>query len=204
MLQKGLRHGRPGPNSIHLCVDMQRMFGPGYPWAMIWLERILPKVVDLCTYNPARTIFTRFVPPRSPDDAGGNWRPYYRKWEEVTLDRMGAEGVALLPALEGFVPPAQLVNKTVYSPWHDPALRTILNRGGVDTLIITGGETDVCVLATALGAIDLGYRVILIEDALCSSTDRTHDNLIDLYATRFDIQIETSETEEILDCWPRA
>lgn len=204
MLQKGLRHGPPGPNGIHLCVDMQRMFGPGYPWAMIWLERILPKVVALCAHNPARTIFTRFLPPPSSDHASGTWRAYYRKWEEVTLDRMGTEGIALLPVLEGFVPPARLVDKTVYSPWHDPALRTILNRGGVDTLIITGGETDVCVLATALGAIDLGYRVILIEDALCSSSDRTHDNLIDLYATRFDIQIETSTTEEMLDCWPGA
>jgi PhnB protein len=34
-----------------------------------------------------------------------------------------------------------------------------------DTLILTGAETDVCVLSTALGAIDHGYRVIIVEDA---------------------------------------
>ncbi|MBB4232749.1 isochorismate hydrolase [Rhizobium mongolense] len=33
----------------------------------------------------------------------------------------------------------------------------------VETLVITGGETDVCVMATT---IDLGYRVICVEDAV--------------------------------------
>jgi nicotinamidase-related amidase len=31
---------------------------------------------------------------------------------------------------------------------------------------VAGGETDVCVLSTMLGAIDWGFRVILIQDAL--------------------------------------
>jgi hypothetical protein len=31
-----------------------------------------------------------------------------------------------------------------------------------NTLVITGGETDVCVMATMLGAIDWGFRVILV------------------------------------------
>jgi nicotinamidase-related amidase len=39
-----------------------------------------------------------------------------------------------------------------------------------ETLIISGGETDVCVLSTVLSAVDLGYRIILVEGALCSSS----------------------------------
>ncbi|GLR56880.1 isochorismatase family protein [Rhizobium indigoferae] len=30
---------------------------------------------------------------------------------------------------------------------------------------LTGGGTDVCVLAAAMGAIDLGYRVVVVCDA---------------------------------------
>jgi nicotinamidase-related amidase len=30
----------------------------------------------------------------------------------------------------------------------------------IDTLVIIGGETDECVLAAVLGAIDFGYRVV--------------------------------------------
>ena len=32
-----------------------------------------------------------------------------------------------------------------------------------DTLIVTGSETDVCVLATVLAAIDCGIRVVVVR-----------------------------------------
>jgi nicotinamidase-related amidase len=197
----GLRHGPLGPDCVHLCVDMQRMFAPPYPWAMPWLCRILPVVERLCARSPARTVFTRFLPPRSPEDAGGAWRRYYRKWEEMTLDRIGVEAVGLVPPLMRFAPPARVVDKTVHSPWLTPALPAILSDGGVDTIIVSGGETDVCVLATVLGAIDRGYRVVLVRDGLCSSSDRGHDDLLDLYASRFDVQIEVADSDEILADW---
>lgn len=203
MPEYGLRHGPLGPGSVHICVDMQRLFGPGSPWAVPWLERILPAVAGICAHNPARTIFTRFLPPETPAEAQGTWRRYYRKWEEVTLGRIGAEAAGLLPALAGFVPPAKVVDKTVYSPWLDPALDRLLGRGRVDTLLLTGGETDVCVLTTALGAIDRGFRVVLVADALCSSSDQSHDALIGLYTHRFDVQIEVACAEEVLAGWPK-
>jgi hypothetical protein len=46
---------------------------------------------------------------------------------------------------------------------------------------ITGGETDVCVLATMFGAIDWGLRVIVVTDAACSSADETRDATMALY-----------------------
>jgi len=64
---------------------------------------------------------------------------------------------------------ARTFDKHVYSPWTGTDLHQQLNSAGIDTVIITGGETDVCVLATMLGAIDWGFRVILVTDALCSS-----------------------------------
>ena len=77
-----------------------------------------------------------------------------------------------------------------------------LRDAGVDALVITGGETDVCVLATMLGAIDWGFRVILVTDALCSSADETHDAMINVYLNRFGEQVETVTTDTLLDSWP--
>ena len=68
-------------------------------------------------------------------------------------------------------------------------------------MIITGGETDVCVLATMLGAIDWGFRVILVTDALCSSADETHDAMMNVYMNRFGEQVETVTTQTLLDSW---
>lgn len=50
-----------------------------------------------------------------------------------------------------------------------------LRGASIDAIIITGGETDVCVLATMMGAVDWGFRVILVTYALCSSADETHN-----------------------------
>ena len=47
----------------------------------------------------------------------------------------------------------------------------ISHRTSVDTLVISGSETDVCVLSTVLGAVDRGYRVVIAIDALCSSSN---------------------------------
>jgi nicotinamidase-related amidase len=58
-----------------------------------------------------------------------------------------------------------------------------------------------CVLATMLGAIDWGFRVILVTDALCSSADETHDAMMDIYLNRFGEQVETVTTDTLLESW---
>jgi nicotinamidase-related amidase len=52
-----------------------------------------------------------------------------------------------------------------------------------------------------LGAVDFGYRVVLVTDAICSSSDETHDALLTLYHQRFAQQIETVDTETLLRHW---
>ncbi len=64
-----------GPSAVHLCIDMQRLFAEGGPWPTPWMKRVLPNVVRLVEHEPARTLFTRFVPPRSPDEPAGMWAP---------------------------------------------------------------------------------------------------------------------------------
>ncbi len=51
-------------------------------------------------------------------------------------------------------------------------------------------------LATVLGAVDLGYRVIVVRDAICSSSDEGHDALLKVYHRRYSEQIETASAEE--------
>ena len=80
-------------------------------------------------------------------------------------------------------------------------LDALLARSRVDTIIVTGAETDICVLASALGAVDRGYRVVLVTDAVCSSADETHDAMMTFYRQRLGQQVETTETEEVLAAW---
>jgi nicotinamidase-related amidase len=107
----------------------------------------------------------------------------------------------LVPALLRFAPPAEIIDKPAYSGFYQSPLASFLSEKGIGTLVITGAETDVCVLATVLDAADLGYRVVIVEDALCSSSDAGHDALMTLYRTRFSEQIELIKTAELPELW---
>lgn len=193
---EGLRFGSLGDRWVHLCIDMQRMFAEATEWHTPWIEQVLPNVVTVVELDPARTIFTRFIPPQSADQVSGTWRRYYQKWETMTRDQLRPGLIDLVPELDQFVPPARLEDKTGMSVWHG-GLHARLQAAGINTVIVTGAETEVCVLATVMGAIDLGYRVIIVIDAVCSGADSTHDAMIEIYRSRFGMQVETVNTAEL-------
>jgi nicotinamidase-related amidase len=197
----GLRFGPLGPNAVHLCVDMQTLFAERTDWHVPWLERVLPSVARIAEARRARTVFTRFVPPARPEDAAGAWRRYYAHWRDMTSDRIDPRLIQLVPPLADLAPPALVIDKMHYSPFKEPAFLKAIARLGADALVITGGETDVCVLAAVMDAIDAGYRVILAVDALCSVSDESHDAMLRHFGSRFSQQVEVASSEEVLDGW---
>lgn len=195
----GLHFGPLGASWVHLCVDMQRMFAEQTEWHAPWMEKVLPEVVRLVEMGPGRTIFTRFIPARSADEVGGTWRRYYQRWAAMTRDRLDPDMIDLIPDLARFTPPARVLDKPIYSPWLGSSLHGELRRAGIDTVVISGAETEVCVMAAVIGAIDLGYRVVIATDAICSSADSTHDAMHHIYDSRFGMQVETAEVMEIVE-----
>jgi len=193
----GLRFGPLGESWVHLCIDMQRMFSEQTEWYTPWMARVLPNVVGLVELDPSRTVFTRFIPLESAEAASGSWRRYYERWHTMTQEELDPELINLVPDLAQFVPPARLVDKPVMSPWHSD-LHARLQSAGIEALIVTGSETEVCVLATVMGGIDLGYRVVLVTDAICSGADETHDAMQRIYQSRFGMQVETVTTAELM------
>ncbi|SFF14308.1 cysteine hydrolase family protein [Nitrosomonas sp. Nm166] len=189
--------------SAHICVDMQKILAEPTEWSTPWAYKILPQIIALTEFDPEKTIFTRFIPVLQNDKAMGMWKKYYERWECMTLEKINPSLIDLIPDLSKFVPPAVVVDKHVYGPWVETFLHQYLQKRGVNTLVISGGETDICVLATVLGAIDFGYRVILATDAVCSSQDDSHDSIMNIYKSRFSIQLEVHDTEKILLHWEK-
>ncbi|MBZ9653577.1 cysteine hydrolase family protein [Phyllobacterium lublinensis] len=200
-MAEGLRFGRINRTACHICVDMQELFRGKSPWAMPWFDKVLPTIGALIEHDPSMTVFTRFLPAKNADEAGGTWARYYQRWDSLTLDRVELSKVDIVPELKRFVPPAVVVDKVVYSPWWANNLLALLRDRRTDTLLISGGETDVCVLTTVLGAVDLGFRVIVVSDAVCSSSDAAHDAMQLFYNQRLSQQVETASTEEVLENW---
>ncbi len=77
------------------------------------------------------------------------------------------------------------VPKYRWSAFHQTYLDLALRARGIDTIIISGGSTDVGIGATVFSGRDMDYNMIVVRDACASSHDqRAHDVLMDLIFPR--------------------
>jgi nicotinamidase-related amidase len=70
----------PITDAVHLSIDAQNIFARGGIWETPWMERVLPRIVEIAARHPAHTVFARFITPTHADDRPGRWRRYFRKW----------------------------------------------------------------------------------------------------------------------------
>lgn len=185
--------------AIHMVVDMQELFRSHPDWGSASLTSLVAPIKRLLAARPDSAYFSRFIPPHESEYAVGAWQRYYRRWDRVTLARMDP---ALVEIIEELRPWAQrLVDKTGYSALGNPEFRRIVGTGPDHCLILSGVETDVCVLSTVMEAMDLGLRVVLAVDAVGSSSAECHDSALRILHERFDEQVELATVDEIIAAW---
>jgi nicotinamidase-related amidase len=80
-------------------------------------------------------------------------------------------------------------------------LANLLVEKQVGTVVVSGVQTDVCVLSTVLNAVNLGFRVVIVEDALSSSSDAGRDAPMTMYRLRFTEQINLVTAAQLPDLW---
>jgi nicotinamidase-related amidase len=74
----------------------------------------------------------------------------------------------LHPGLVEPVGDAPVLRKEVFGLDDDPLVGPAVRATGRGTAVLVGLETDVCVAQSALGLIDAGLRVVVVEDAVAS------------------------------------
>lgn len=71
----------------------------------------------------------------------------------------------------------------------------VLRNMDIESIIVMGFLTDQCVLATAIHGGDLGYDVLLVEDACTGTTKENHDAVVRLAK---DVFLKVKSTDEVL------
>jgi nicotinamidase-related amidase len=193
-----------GPRTLHVVVDMQRVFAEATDWRVPAIAEVTQPILALVRAQPRETVFTRFMTPSSIENATGDWQRFYARWQSVVRDRMDAAMFDLMEPFAGFVPPAEVCDKTTFSAFASADFVASLAKRGTQTLILSGVETEVCVLATALDAVDRGLHVVLATDALTSWSAAGHRAALEAVYPRFDQQIESATVASILAAWPAA
>jgi len=100
------------------------------------------------------------------------------EWFELpvlaTLEEPVAEKGPLDNRLARHLPDSAVTfTKQCYGIANEPKIVAGLEQLGRPRLAVAGSETDVCVLQSVLGLIELGYEVFLLEDCVFSSEPNT-------------------------------
>jgi isochorismate hydrolase len=94
---------------------------------------------------------------------------YFRIPIVATLERPVHGKGALPDALKRLLGEAKLFEKDFFDLTKEKRIRDHLARLKKKQIVVAGCETDVCVLQSCLGLLDLGYDVFVVEDLLFSS-----------------------------------
>ncbi|MBI5594642.1 MAG: cysteine hydrolase [Elusimicrobia bacterium] len=147
-----------------LLVDCQRLFlDPASPAVLPGARRAGERAASLLAdfRKAGRPVFHARFETRAASPMARRWRPVKGRWAEVwpTLAPSGRE-----PALV----------KHSYSAFKGTGLAGRLRRAKVRRLRLAGFMTDLCVLATALDAFDLGLSVRVDGKACAARTRGLH------------------------------
>jgi nicotinamidase-related amidase len=98
------------------------------------------------------------------------------------------------PPLEP-LPGEDVVVKRTRGAFGGSNLDDVLKRRGVTAGVFAGADTALCVASTVRGAIDAGYRAVLVEDACVSALSRLHEATVETLGY---LQAVVLRTDEVL------
>jgi nicotinamidase/pyrazinamidase len=147
-----------------IIVDVQNDFCPGGALAVPNGDEVVPIINRLLEHRWLSVATMDWHPAEhsSFEPHGGPWPPHCVQ---------GTEGAALHPGLDATK--IQLVitkgshpHQDAYSGFHGTELANILRAKGVQRIAVCGIATDYCVRATAHDALQEGFGVLVLEDAI--------------------------------------
>jgi len=123
----------------------------------------------------------RPIPPGAPREV----KPVVAAgtWEAQVIDELKPQ------------PQDYMIPKFRWSAFHQTYLDLALRNRNIDTLLISGGSTDVGVASTAYAARDLDYHLVVVSDA-CTSPEQ--DNHAQFVRRIFPRMARVRTTEEVL------
>jgi nicotinamidase-related amidase len=141
-------------NSALLLIDLQLDYFPGGEFPLVEPEaavEVAARVLAACRAAELPVVHVQHI------------------WDDPAAEFMkpGTPGIEIHPAVAPNESEA-LVTKEFPNAFRGTELKSVLDGLGVDSLIIAGMMTSMCVDATARAAADLGYSVTVAADGCAS------------------------------------
>lgn len=112
-----------------------------------------------------------------------------RTWDSEFIDE-------LKPYIK---PDTEIIRKHRFSSFLDTRLNTLLRMKGIKFIIICGVSTPLCVETSARDAYQLDYDVVVVEDAVATTSKTLHDNSINAIKTYFGKVLDSNDVLELMN-----
>lgn len=152
-----------------LVLDMLNDFVlPGAPLEVPDTRKIIPAIrQEIEEARAAGKPVVYVCDSHDPDD---------REFSRFNWPAHGVTGTKGAEVVEALAPCEEdtIVRKKTYSGFYGTELDTALRRMGVDAVRLTGDVTHICVLFTALEAVQRDYEVTVVEDGVAGLAAEDH------------------------------
>ena len=196
-----------------LVVDMQRGFvDPGEPMEVpsaracvpvirglldAFRGKRLPVVFTAFVYSPDVPLLVGELHPEHKPAAPGAPRGFGMPSSSCLA---GSPSARVLDALAPR-PDEPVVDKRWYDAFAGSALDGALRVRGVTSLVVTGTMTDICVLATVIGAFNREYRVTVVDDAVATLWPEIQRATLDIIGRAFGRVVSSKSVIDTLTTW---
>ena len=181
-------------HTVLLVIDPQKdISGEMRPETMYpkMAENLVP-LVEVARKAGVRIIYTQvLVSPHTR--AAANWYMIMKIRNEKDPGKIkdfvveGTDGAEFVDQLKP-KPEDLVIKKYRNSAFLGTPLDLVLRRYGINTIVVTGCQTDGCVESTVRDATySLDYFVVLVEDCLASFSRENHDAMMKVMRSRHDV-----------------
>ena len=196
-----------------VVVDMQRGFlDPGEAMEVPPAREIVPVIhalLDLFRAKGLPVVFSEFVYSESAPVLIGTLHPEHKPAPPGAPRGFGhpssacLEGTASADTVSDLAPrPDELVvRKRGYDAFAGTPLDGALRARNVTSLVVTGTMTDICVLATVIGALHREYRVTVVEDGVATLWPEIQRATLDIIGRAYGRVVTGKEVADQISSW---
>jgi ureidoacrylate peracid hydrolase len=204
-------------NPALLVIDVQNGFvSKGGSYDLLGMEttnyaKVIPKIRDLiimCRNAGIPVFFTQAVREASGIDVLTNTHQILPKSREERIMKRpicirGTWDADIVDDIKP-VDTDHIVIKRRDSAFHDTEIGVWLRSIRVDTLIICGIDTSICVETSLRDAFNIGYDIVLVSDATASSNTKHYESTLENVRDYYGIVLELKELFQQLEPYIQA
>lgn len=185
---------------VLLVIDMQNDFcSPEGNMAKTgrdirFIQEMIPhlsRLLEICRSTGGRVIFTKMVHSVWTDSPA---------WVSKLNSKNVRQGTWGCEFYQGFEPHEEdwVIEKHRYSAFLNTDLDTVLRASGVDSIIVTGVNSDQCVDGTAKHAFQLDHYVFLVKDCIATDSQPLTETVVSMAEKSYAWVVSSEEIIEIL------